>query len=557
MIDAGHAGRASRVMAACLLAASTTSAGREQRLKRILHGITLQEEELNLTNPLRTLLRYWWLVLLGPIIGALAGFLYSNAQPRVYSSSTKIVVQQSSGSGVSAANPDFDLSENLAQTYSEMIIVDPVVEEVSQQLGGGVGPDQVNSSLSVDVSNRILTITAASANPQDAANIANTTAEVFINRTEQNMLAQLSQLQAAAEAAGLGDINSFVAAQVSAQGSLFQIEPAKPILQPVEPQPRQTAITAGILGALVASLGALGLGFVRDPLPSLEELERRFDVVGLGVIWQMGHTDVGNARSRLLDRPNHLAVEMFRNVLTNLRFATSTRGAKVIVVSSPRASEGKSTVVGHVALTAALAGLKVTIIEADLRRPGLETVLGEREEGPGVSEFLANDLLPAPILQDISVPGSSGSLQVVFAGTVPPNPAELLGTARFKDMVDFASEQSDLVLIDSPPVLAVADTLILARNADTMILVADTASTKTRHLREAIMSARRVEANVSGLVLNKVRRQILGYGYGYGSGYGYGYGYGDGSGYGQSANGHNPGGIGKRVGSRVARLLGK
>lgn len=195
------------------------------------------------------------------------------------------------------------------------------------------------------------------------------------------------------------------------------------------------------------------------------------------------------------------AAEAFRVIRTNLEFAAPDVGVRVLVVSSPLAAEGKSTTAANLALAVAQAGRRVLCVDADLRRPSLHRLFNVPST-PGLSSILVGR---ATVEQARRVVASAPALELLPAGPLPPNPSELLGSARFTEFLAAARAAYDLVLLDVPPVLGMADAPLAARHADGVVLVVRAGFTRREALRGAVEALRRADAHVVGVVLNGVR----------------------------------------------------
>lgn len=186
-------------------------------------------------------------------------------------------------------------------------------------------------------------------------------------------------------------------------------------------------------------------------------------------------------------------------------------------------SEGKSTSAIGVADALGKIGLKVLIIDADLRKPSLHTKLGLRNE-KGLSNYLIGSHEAAQTLQVTSIK----NVYAMSSGPLPPNPAELLSGTRMSDLVAAAGEAYDVVLVDAPPIIGLADAPLLVSATQVTLIVVSANSTRRSTLKQAVKRLQGVRANVIGSLLNKFDRREAGYGYGYGYGYSeeeyYGYG---------------------------------
>lgn len=206
--------------------------------------------------------------------------------------------------------------------------------------------------------------------------------------------------------------------------------------------------------------------------------------------------------------PGGVAAEAYRTLRTNLFYAHVDSPPKVIVVTSPGSKEGKSTTCANLGVVLAQADKSTLVLDCDLRRPTMHKVFGLRNF-LGLVDVLVGDRN----LQDVWQEPLLG-LKVVPVGSVPPNPAELLGSRRFAELLDRTREEFDYVLIDAPPAGLVSDPVVLATQADGVLLVVDAQNTRKGSLRQSMRSLEAVEANVLGTVMNGARIPKKAY-YGY------------------------------------------
>lgn len=198
--------------------------------------------------------------------------------------------------------------------------------------------------------------------------------------------------------------------------------------------------------------------------------------------------------------PRSPAAEAFRTLRTNIQFSSLDHELRTILVTSPGPREGKSTILANLAIAIAEAGRRVIAVDCDLRRPALHQFFG-LDHATGLTSALLEDDPGALPLQETFVPG----LRLLASGPQPPNPSELLGSQRFNRVVEALKQEADIVLFDAPPVLAVADAVVLAARLDGVLLVISAGKTKREPARRARQQLERVNARLIGLVLNDVK----------------------------------------------------
>lgn len=292
----------------------------------------------------------------------------------------------------------------------------------------------------------------------------------------------------------LGDLNLGI--ELAPGGGAELLSPA---WAPDTPVNRNIPLNLAIGLVFGLFLGAV-LAFVRDyfddSVKTKEMAERVTGVATLGLIPKIeGQDDLVTAT-----HPTAPAAEAFRMLRTSVKFLGVERQVRVVQVTSPSPGEGKTMVAVNLAVAFAQAGDRVVIVGGDLRRPRMEEVL-EVPLTPGLTAVLIGDVtLPQAIQSAPAVP----NLSVLPAGQPPPNPSELLSGERARRLIDVLGQTYDVVVVDSPPVLPVSDALVLARMADTTLLVTSANKTSKRSLTRAVELLRQMDAPLMGTVMNSL-----------------------------------------------------
>lgn len=199
-------------------------------------------------------------------------------------------------------------------------------------------------------------------------------------------------------------------------------------------------------------------------------------------------------------QPRSPAAEAYRTLMTNIRFSSIERPLRTILFTSPDPDEGKSTTLANLAVTAAQGGTHAVLVDGDLRRPRLHEIFDLPNED-GLATALALESCTDIPAQQTFLSG----LTVLTSGPPPPSPADLLSSARLVRILDALKDSADLVMLDSPPVTAVADASILAPRVDAVVLVLDAMRTRREQAQRAKAQLERVNAHILGVVLNNAR----------------------------------------------------
>lgn len=326
---------------------------------------------------------------------------------------------------------------------------------------------------------------------------SNRSADAFaFSRLEQDLQNKQNQIQAIDKQ--IRDLNLSEAASAAVDVSV--VEEPRVTDRPAFPDKRKVIAIGTMLGLVFG----LGLAFVRDwadpRLRSTEEIKAVLGMPILGMVPRMPENLAPAVRGqKLLLDPGSEAAEAYRALRTAIKFGVPEGRAKTILVTSPSPADGKTTVASNLAIALAQVGKRVLLLDADLRHPKQHETFGI-ENHSGLGDVLAHDLTPAEVTHKTVVQ----NLELMPAGPTPENPADLLNSPRFHEVMEGLTDRYDHVIVDTPPVLAVTDSRIIAASCDVSVLVlrADRADRKMCEMsRDGLVS---VGANLVGLVMNFV-----------------------------------------------------
>lgn len=319
-------------------------------------------------------------------------------------------------------------------------------------------------------------------------------------------VAEYEQIQAETnrQESQLGDLQKKISelnVQGAATGMNIQvIEKGKEPVKPYSPDSKKTLAVALIVGLMLGVMLACLRDWSDPRLHSAEEVTAALGLPVLGQVPKMAGDLAPSVRGQtILVDPASEVAEACRSLRTAFHFGAKGRNAKTVLVASPNSGDGKSTLVSNLAIAIAQTGRKVLVIDADLRRPSQHEIFGV-EDADGLSTVLTEEKDPTGSIQKTTV----ANLDVLPCGPIPENPAEILNSPHFADMLEELSDKYDHVIIDSPPVVGVTDARIIAASCDATLLVlkAESTNRKLAELtRDGLLS---VGGQLLGVVLNGV-----------------------------------------------------
>lgn len=446
-------------------------------------------EELAAARVVRRVLAQWKLVLACAAVAAVAGFVASSTRPDTFEATTTVELNDIDLASVFLAQnlqqPGQDAQTKVA-TAAKLVTLPSVLEAAAEDVGGGTTAAQLVDAVTVtpQAQTTLVDIAATAATPRDAAARANAVRSAFIASRQESTSSQLVAARqrvqrdfnalSPAERSSLDGqtlrqrLNQLETLIASAGAGVRTAQIATAPAFPVAPRPRRDAILALLAGGLLGLGVALLRARLDDRISDVDELDELWELPLLGQIPQSkGLSQTGPVL------PPPVAIEAFALARTNLRYLRVGADVRKLVVTSAMAGEGKSTVSWNIALAAAMAGQRVLVVEADLRRPVLAERLG-LAGGRGLSELLAGLAEIDEVVAHVSVAVPSGdpvTVDVVAAGFVPPSPIALLERESTGATLATLSEGYDLVVLDTPPAAVVADAKVLLAHADGAIVV--------------------------------------------------------------------------------------
>jgi capsular exopolysaccharide synthesis family protein len=526
------------------------------------------EDTIDLRAYLAVLGRHWKLMALVVLVGVSSALALSLREPSQYRARSELLVRQRDSTSIISNTPVVQGNEAVRALNNEVKLFESgsVVAAVAEVYDGPLNPKSVKASVASESSD-VIAATMVASDPEEAAALVNLYVSTFIEvrRTERTdeLLSLGSEIQTkidelttqiATIRAPLTDLENRLALDpenqalidqrdslagelanqldpLTSQRAFYQkqiddLEVTATITQsggarvltlaeapetPVSPKPVRDAVIALILSLVLAVALAFLLDTIDERIRSVGDLE--LVTRGLPTFALIPEVDRGHDERfvALRDDPRGLQAEAFRSLRTAVKFAALDQSIKVIQLTSASQGEGKTTVVANLALALAQGGDRVAVVCCDLRRPRVQ----ERFDvglTPGFTDVLMGDAPLADALRRYDT-----GVLILPAGSPPPNPSELLSSNKAAAVIRALTEEFDIVLVDSTPVLPVTDALVVSRFVDATIVVADSRSTTRKAVTRTLQMLAQVNAPVIGVVLNGLPE---------GGRYGYGYGYG-------------------------------
>lgn len=504
-----------------------------ERLGRGADSPNPPEHVLTLDDILRLSRRHIITLLLSTLLGIALAAGWVAMQTPVYTAKATGVVQASSGGGtVGESLSGNSLATTKAQTYVTYFNSQPVAERVIKEMGLKDSPNALASRITATNEEKTpnIEVTAKGGTPQEAKELADTvvqqTAE-YVEELETKNISSTGVYPGAPEPEGKEGKEGKEQKKVPAT-SILPLASAQLPQSPSEPQPARALVLGGLAGL---ALGYVIAWFRHRQDTRIRTQEDISEATGgastLGLIPANEALSSPERAVREGGDVDFATREALRQFRTNLRFVNVDHAPKSIVITSARMGEGKSTISSNLSYLLAEGGERVILVDADLRRPSVAGIF-DIDSSVGLTQVLAG----TADLADAVQPTEHPNLMVLPAGTIPPNPSELLGSQRMRDLIATLT-QTHRVILDAPPLLPVTDAALLTTSTDGAVLVVAANDTRKEHVERASANLKNVNAHLLGAVINRasvsrLNRLLYGEGYGYGSyGYGYGYGYGD------------------------------
>ena len=485
--------------------------------------------ELDLKVYFRILWHWTWLIVLCAILAAAAAYTASIFSVPIYQASTTLLVDEASKP--TANYQDLLVSERVARTYAELMKRPTTLTQVAAKFG--VEPAVLDSAVTaVTVTpirdTQLLKVTVEGISPELVAAVADTLPEVFITdinsvqtirfaESKANLERQLNELSKQVElqqvavdnigeaktpddALRLGQLqnelsqskNSYAnilrsyeelrLTEVQSVDSIVVVEKARIPGGAIRPRTMVNTLLAAIVGAMLALGIVFLIEYLDDRIKTPQDLLNILNTPILGTIARLPQQGKrlkqdlqANRQASLITshEPRHPITEAYRSLRTNLQFSSVDETLRSVLVTSATPGEGKTTTAANLAVVFAQAGNSVILVDADIRKPRQHKIF-DLPKSPGLTEVMVSNNTPTSFfLRETQVP----NLRILTSGKDAPNPAELLGSNRMKQLLQELQQEADFLVVDAPPLLAVTDAQVLANNVNGVLLVVNTEKT--------------------------------------------------------------------------------
>lgn len=569
-------------------------------------------ESVDFKTLLVTLRRWAWLLVTGLALGAVLMAVISILQKPVYQASTKVLVTKSTQNQTADISGAINLQQT-ADTYVQFLGMEPVLELVSQRVGGEIAPEAIRASLVQNT--QIINVTVNDTDPARAAKIADTLVQVLIEQNEilqagrytdaeasllvqkadmetkiqsiqnelnqanqsavqdqsANILAKIDETQKELDSLAaspeistekterirhlqlllsdyqeayntlivtgkvvgqndkvaqleksynlyqqlylnlLTNLESIRMARLQNTPNVVQINQATVSDQPVSPRTTLNTALGGLAGLILAFLAVFLIEYFDDTLKSSEELERFFGLAVVGYISEVTPREQKQGNLNVSAQPRAPIAEAFRSIRANLEFAGVDKPLKTILLTSAGPAEGKSTTAANLAAIMAQGGKRVTLVDADLRRPSLHRLFGLNNRA-GLTDLFRERQALKNVAQAV---GESHKISVITTGSLPPNPTELLASEKMNNILEELKRSCEMVIVDSAPAI-VADAQVLSAKVDGVLLIIQPGKTHRGAIHATLEQLRRAGANVIGVIFNRISASRMNYYSGYG-----------------------------------------
>jgi succinoglycan biosynthesis transport protein ExoP len=446
------------------------------------------------------LFQYWRMIRQNQIlivVCTIAGILMASAvtffTTPIYQARAQIFVSTPASSlDISALATGSSFSQQRVKSYAQIINSPLTLKPVIRKLNLKVSPEELaeNVTSNAPLDTVLISLSVINSDPILAAKIAN------------EIATQFGQTVTDLELQGI---------ESSSPVKVSTVRFAIPAESPSSPN-IPTNLAIGLIFGFGLGVSLSGLRRILD-----NSVKNEDDIEGLPLLTAIGF-DKDAEESPLVTQIGRYSAraESFRTLRTNIQYLAPASHPQVIVFTSALPGEGKTTSATNLALSLSQAGVKTILVEADLRRPKLQTYLRILKKEYGLSEILGSKfkVTASKVISSVQRDEKTG-LDILFSGKVPANPSELLSSSRFDDLLRILRKRYEYVIIDCPPLLLVTDAALVSAKSDGTVLVVHAGMTKKPHFKGSLDALTTVGTTIFGVILNKIPEKSVNFEYGY------------------------------------------
>jgi polysaccharide biosynthesis transport protein len=444
-----------------------------------------KETTMSTEQLIAILLYRWRIISVLMVAGLICASLFYLVRPASYTAETTLYVAARADASATSAYDGNLLSQQRIKSYEELVTSPRITGQVVSDLKLPDSPDELASELSASsaVESIVMTVKATQGTPDGAASVANSAANSLIQVVND---LEKPRTPGAVQPVEIRVVQPASAPERASNAGLW------------------TTLMIGLLVGLILGATFSLLRFIIDKsVKAHDELANLVSAPYLGSV-PYDSSVAGNTPQQVI-AGNSVAAEAVRQIRTSVQFLEIDRESRVFAVTSAVESEGKTTTAAYLAVALASTGQKVTLVEGDLRRPSLATAFG-LDAAVGLTSVLSRRVS----LQDAVLSTGTPGLAILPAGHLPPNPSELLGSSQMKQVIEGLRDRSDIVLIDTPPLVPVTDAAAMAECVDGYLLVCKAGKTTVTQVASAMRMLEPLSKAVVGGILTMTRQDKSG-----------------------------------------------
>ena len=436
---------------------------------------------MELSQIVRLVLRWWWLIALLAIMSGGISYSINRLQKPEYQAATILLVTAGRPTRDGVTSETLLTRQQLAITYKELLVKRTVLDAAAAEIS--INPADLVKQTQVDLvkDTAILKLTTTASNPQLAADLANAIIKAFMLQ-EQTLLANPYAM---------------------GQSGLTVVESAIPPTTPIGMGALPNAIIGAMFGAVLALGAAFALEYFDRSIRNAGDLAKLTSLPVLAVITKLKGSQPTDMLVTL-HKPTSPNAAAYRMIRAQIEFTATERPLRTIIVTSAQPLEGKSITAANLAIALAQTGLRVLLIDANLRQPVLH-LLFQRPNTLGLTTAL--EQLGRGHATDHIVPTGEDHLSLLLSGPLPPNPMKVLVPEHIRMLITELQDHADLLIFDSPPCLDMIDTSLLLQSCDAVLLVVQAHTTNAESILHTYQLLQTSRTHILGTVLNQAREE--------------------------------------------------